>query len=146
MFWKKKKRMVDIRDLQKQGIVRFPISNPKVAEMPTDVDGFVELGTNSIIAPKLISTPNSRNPSSSAKSNSDFFGFMDFSSGSSSNSSKTISPSTTPSEDLRKLSSQISNLDNQIYKIEQRIELLERKIGVDNNSSASSNSVGVMGW
>ena len=39
---------------------------------------------------------------------------------------------------LRKLSSQISDLDTKLYKMEQRIELLERKAGVGDSSNSGA--------
>jgi len=142
MFWKKRKRVIDIRELQRKGLIRIPINPIKPTEMPTDADGFVELGKNSVMKNNLISTPNSRNSNPTPKSNSDFFGFMDFSN--SPNSSGTLSSSTTPSEDLRKISGQLADLDNKLYKMEQRIELLEKKLDVGSASANPNNSV--MGW
>jgi hypothetical protein len=147
MFFKKKRRMVDIRELQKRGVVvRVP---RKESVVPTDSDGFVELGkgVGSSVAGSIVSGVGSDSDSSMVDAGSssggsgsaNFFGFMgDSDSGS---VGGTLSSDTTPSEDLRKISGQLADLDNKIYKIEQRIELLERKAGVGDNPS-----VGAAGW
>lgn len=118
MFWKKKK-MVDIRELQRRGIVRIP---RKDIEMPTDKEGFVELTANN----KSLLEPSAKKSRTSLQSQNsgNFFGFLDNSSTSSNTGERDIS------ESLRKISSQLSDLDNKLYKLEQRVELLERKVGV----------------
>ena len=135
--------MVDLRDLQRRGIMPRQIPRDQ-SEIQTDQDGFIKLGNGNVLdsvnnSISSLSSPHSSSSSSPKNtSNASFFGFMD------NTSSSSLSPSTTPSEDLRKISSQLSNLDNQIYKLEQRIELLERKLGVEDSSTTSN--TGVMGW
>ena len=121
MLFKKQKRMIDIRELQRRGVVRIPKQDIVV---PTNRDGFVEFGTDAKIK---------THPTTSPTSNSEFFGFMDSSS----------SAAAVPSSTNRTESERITNLDNKIYKLEQRIELLERKLDVNQSSGTS---VGVMGW
>ena len=121
MIFRKKKRMIDVRELQRRGVVRIPKQDVVI---PTDRDGFVEFGSKA----KPI---NSETTSSTPSSNTEFFGFMD-------------STSPTPSASIDRVDSErMTELDNKIYKLEQRIELLEKKLDV---SQPSEPSVGVMGW
>ena len=116
MIFRKKKRMIDVRELQRRGVVRIPKQDVVI---PTDRDGFVEFGSG------LKSTnPQTTSPSS----NTEFFGFMN---------------STSPASTNRAESERISELDNKIYKLENRIELLEKKLDINQSSEPS---VGVMGW
>jgi len=48
------------------------------------------------------------------------------------------SSSSDTEESLRKISLQISDLDTKLYKMEQRIELLEKKAGVSSSDSSSN--------
>ena len=78
MIFRKKMKMIDIRELQKRGVVRIP---QKDIVVPTNNEGFIELGnTNRPIlrASSSQSTTTSISPSSntSPQSNSDLFGFM----------------------------------------------------------------------
>jgi hypothetical protein len=146
MFFKKKKRMIDLRELQRRGVVVRAPQNRNI--VPTDSDGFVELGSGdsgSSVANSIVSGSDSSSTSSGStgSSSSSFFGFMGDSDSSGTGASSSLSSDTTPSEDLRKISAQLGDLDNKIYKIEQRIELLERKAGVGDSSSSS---VGTAGW
>lgn len=110
MFWRKKKRMIDVRELQKQGVAGIP---QNTGEVVTNPEGFVEMGSSQP------TTPSTQAPGSGGN----FFNFMD--------NPASSSPSPVSSDsDLRKISAQLSDLDNKIYKLEQRIELLERKAGV----------------
>lgn len=125
MIFGKRKRMIDVRELQKRGVVRIP---KQEIIIPTDTDGFVELGTNS-------------QPTAPTSSDSNFFSFMG------------NSPSTPPTTETfnsesdgyskREVDTKITELDNKIYKLEQRTELIEKKLDV--NQSGDS-SVGAMGW
>jgi hypothetical protein len=128
MLFRKKKRMIDVRELQRRGVVRIPKRDIVV---PTNRDGFVEFGAKA--------TPTSSSPTSSTPtSNSELFGFMDTTSSEPSNFSNS-----TDGYDKREVDKKITNLDNKIYKLENRIEVLEKKLDI--NSSPSPN-VGVMGW
>jgi hypothetical protein len=123
MIFRKKKRMIDVRELQRRGVVRIPKQNVVV---PTDRDGFVEFGSRT----KQV---RSETPTPTSSSNTEFFGFMD----------STSSPAAVPSSLNRDESERITELDNKIYKLENRIELLEKKLDVN---QPSDNPVGVMGW
>ena len=116
MFFKKKKRMIDVRELQKRGVVRLPKKNIVV---PTNREGFVEFGTNG--KPQ----PTTNQP----QANSELFGFMN----TSSNGQQTTTDT----------SNRIVELDNKIYKLEQRIELLEKKLDIN---KPTESTVGPMGW
>jgi len=125
MIFKKKKRMIDIRELQRRGVVRIP---KKDIVIPTNQEGFIEFQNRS----KQIETESDNKQPTTNQTNTEFFGFMDSTS------------STTPSESIdRKESERITELDNRIYKLENRIELLEKKLDVN---QPSNSSVGVMVW
>jgi len=123
MLFRKKKRMIDVRELQRRGVVRIPKQDVVV---PTNRDGFVEFGSTS----KPINTETT---SPTPSSNTELFGFMD-------SSSSTSNPTTSTG---RAESERVTELDNKIYKLEQRIELLEKKLDINQPSEPS---VGVMGW
>ena len=129
MFFRKKKKMIDIRALQKAGRMRIPKHD---VQMETNKEGFVELGTTSP------SQSASSIVSDAGQSAGDMFNFMDNPAETSS-----LSTSSTSSDDLRKISQQLSDLDNKLYKLEQRIELLERKAGVN---ASPSETVSPIGW
>lgn len=122
MLFRKEKRMVDIRELQKRGVVKIPKNDITI---PTNKDGFVDLNKNKSTAPT---------------SNTEFFGFMD-------------SPTPTSSENSfstqidgynkREVDEKMTNLDNKIYKLENRIELIEKKLDIN---QPVNTPVGVMGW
>ena len=134
MIFRKKTGMVDVRELQKRGVVRIP---RKDIVVPRNSDGFVNLNLDSNDSSSAGEGDSSENNSSGAN---DFLGFMgsaDSSAGSDSFSSSVNG------YDKREVDSKISDLDNKIYKLEQRIELLERKLDVN---QPSNNDVGVMGW
>jgi hypothetical protein len=122
MLFKKKKKMIDVRELQKRGVVRIP---KKDIVVPTNRDGFIEFGANSKSTQQTASTPST---------NSEFFGFMD---------TTPSTPSTSNGYSKIESDEKITNLDNKIYKLEQRIELLEKKLNI--NKPTESN-LGPMGW
>jgi hypothetical protein len=124
MIFRKKKRMIDIRELQKRGVVRIPKNDSIV---PTNPEGFVEFGADSKPIP-------AETESSTPSSNTEFFGFMD---------SSSPTTQTSSSEIGREESERITELDNKIYKLENRIELLEKKLDVN---QPADTPVGVMGW
>lgn len=127
LFSRRKKDMVDIRELQKRGVVRIPKRNINI---PTTSEGFVELGQ--------VSKQPTTKTESTTTSNANFFGFME--------SSKSTPESQTFSTESdgynkREVDEKTSDLDNKIYKLEQRIELLEKKLDVNQQGNT-----GVMGW
>ena len=132
MIFGKKRRMVDVRELQRRGVVRIP---KREIIIPTDSSGFVELGANS---KPITSAPST---DSSTSSNSSFFNFM----GNSPSTSSTTETFGTESDgyNKREVDAKVTELDNKVYKLEQRTELLEKKLGVN---QANNSDVGTMGW
>ena len=132
MIFGKKKRMIDLRELHRGGVVRIPRSDVHV---PTNKDGFVELG----IGGSKSASQNSVKTDSTA--NVEFFGFG--------NTTQLETPSnsefSTESDgyNKREVDEKITNLDNKIYKLENRIELLEKKLDVN---KPTDENLGVMGW
>jgi len=118
MIFRKKKRMVDVRELQRRGVVRIPKQDIIV---PTDNSGFVELGANA--QPTSTESP----PTTSVM---DFLG----------SSSAAAVPSASGN---RVDSERMTELDNKIYKLEQRTELLEKKLDINQPTEPN---LGVMGW
>lgn len=141
MLFGKKKEMVDIRDLPKNASMGKSF-------IPKDGYGFVDLTKKRLLPSeerKLKAIVGQPQSSPSAESTSSF-SFFDTPTPSPSPSFSPYPaaaqnyPSTTPNSDteeaLRKISMQISDLDTKIYKMEQRIELLERKAGVQGPSNS----------
>jgi hypothetical protein len=124
LFNKNKNKMIDVRELQKRGVVRIP---NKEINIPITSEGFVEF-----------SAPTKTQNLNSQKSNADFFGFMDNTS--SSKQAQTFSQESN-GYNKREVDMKITDLDNKIYKLEQRIELLEKKLDVNQPSNT-----GAMGW
>jgi hypothetical protein len=117
MFFKKKKD-VDLRELQKRGLIRIP---KKEVELETDRNGFIDMSTTTENSSQINKTP---------ETESNFFNFMD-------NTSSSFSTSKQDSEEKREATRKFEEMDNKIYKLEQRIELLERKVGVGSSSGYS---------
>ncbi len=129
MIFRKNRRMIDVRELQRRGVVRIPVSDVQVQ---TNKQGFVDMGnmkTGGSQAGKPV-------PS---QSNTEFFGFMDSASEAKPSEFRTA----INGYDKREVDTKITDLDNKIYKLENRIELLEKKIGVNQSDNSD---VGVMGW
>jgi len=114
--------MIDVRELQRRGVVRIPRQDVVV---PTNRDGFIEMGSGGEMT--KTETPVASTPTS----NTELFGFMDQTS------------STPASSTSRDDSERITALDNKIYKLENRIEVLEKKLDID---QPAESPVGVMGW
>lgn len=126
MLFRKKRDMVDVRELQRRGVVRIPKNEVVV---PTNKEGFVELGSSGKIG--ALSGGGEKKVS-----NASFFGYN--------KSSQTVSSSSsTESYTKREVDSRMIDLDNKLYKIEQRLELIERKLGL---GSSSSSGDGLIGW
>ncbi len=116
--------MIDVRELQRRGVIRIPKNDIPIQ---TNKDGFVDFRANK--------TPENVAPTS----NSELFGFMN-----PTTSTQSKKFSTKPDGyNKREVDTKITELDNKIYKLENRIELLEKKIGVNQSSDSG---VGVMGW
>ena len=125
----KKKEAIDIRDIPRKS-VNMPNGRGFVAK---DGLGFVDLTKKKKVAKTseidtLINKP-VESPSTSSG------GFVSFFDTPTVNSPATDSDS---SEALRKISMQLSDLDTKLYKMEQRIELIERKVGVGGGGSGFS--------
>ena len=116
MLFKRKKKMIDVRELQKRGIVRIP---KKDIVIPKNREGFIEFGTNGKLTQQTANAP----------TNNDIFGFANM-------TSSTSQPTTTDPN-------KIVDLDNKIYKLEQRIELLEKKLDINKSTEPK---LGPMGW
>jgi len=136
MFFKKKKGMIDVGEMQKRGLVFPPKKDASMDKYKIGKGGFIELkgdGTTTITDTVSHSSPPTEK---SGGGFGNFFGFMD----SSSSSIPTSSPSSSESSqfsassegyDKREVDEKIEKLDNMIYKLEQRIEVLERKLNVN---------------
>jgi hypothetical protein len=122
MLFVKKKKMIDVRELQRRGVVRIPKQDIVV---PTDREGFVEFGSNA----QSIQTTQTSEETSPTPNVMDFLG--------------SSSAAAVPSSSNHAESERITELDNKIYKLEQRIELLEKKLDVN---QPSEQNLGVMGW
>lgn len=124
----KKKDMLELSEVQKRSI-NLPHGKSFVAK---DGLGFVDLTKKPKLPLRALEKPIEKSivPASQPSS----FSFFD------SVNSTPAMPSTISDNDesLRKISMQISDLDSKLYKLEQRIELLERKSGIDNSSTSSS--------
>lgn len=132
MFFKKKEP-IDVRDIKHK--------NRDFSKnfVPKDGHGFIDL-TKKRMLPSEIEKEKSQiktsGPSSEVRStnySSSSFNFFD-------NTSRNDLGNTND-ELIKKLSTQISELDTKLYKFEQRLELLERKIGVSDPSNFNS-----LGW
>jgi hypothetical protein len=132
MLFGKKKDMVELSEVQKRS-VNLPHGRKFV---PKDGYGFVDLTRKPKLPLKALESPTKPNLTQTTQQNqTSSFSFFDTPSLSSSSSS---TPSSDSSEELRKISMQISDLDTKLYKMEQRIELLERKSGISNSDSSSN--------
>jgi hypothetical protein len=132
-FFSKKKDMVELSEVQKRS-VNLPHGRSFV---PKDGYGFVDLTRKPKLPLKALDsqTKPSLTPVTPPATQSSGFSFFDMPSTSPALSSSTSSDS---GEELRKISMQISDLDTKLYKMEQRIELLERKAGVSNSDSSNT--------
>lgn len=112
-LFKKRSGMVDVVDMAKRGIVIIP--KRKTSNLIPAKDGFVELGKKQ---------PNIPTIANNSTSEFDFFG------SSQSQSSNKFSTET-EGYNRREVDERIEQLDNKIYKLEQRLEVIEKKIGVN---------------
>jgi len=139
MFFKKKK-MVDLRDL--------PHRSPSLPQgrvfAAKEGYGFVDL-TRKQKLPSEIAKEKALLGETDTKSDqgqpASSFNFFD--APTPNYPTQTSSETSSDNEELlRKISTQISDLDTKIYKLEQRIEVVERKSGISNSSSSDSG----FGW
>jgi len=112
-MWFRKKKMVDIRELQKKGIIRIPKNKNVVL---TNKEGFVDLRESNL---------------NKTKSDNLFRPSKDY--------EDKIFSTEIDRYNKKEIDEKIFELDNKIYKLEQRVELLERKEGVNlpNNPDTS---------
>jgi hypothetical protein len=123
-----KKKMIDVGEMQKQGKVLPPGMN---RELATNNDGFVEVNGSKV--KRVSGTTASKN-----------FSGMEMV-----NQSASSSIPLTQSTVLNRLDEKMKDLDRILYKLEQRVELLERKAGVGFGGDASSGESalgGMGGW
>jgi len=107
MLFGKKKKMVDVRELQRRGVVHLPRNTDVV---PTNKDGFVDIRSDAV----------AKKPTASNL----FYGSRQL-------GQKTTFSAETDGYSKREVDAKITELDNKIYKLEQRIEVIEKKIGVN---------------
>ena len=133
MFFDKKEG-VDIRDIPKK--------NRGTTFVAKDGYGFVDLTKKKGLPLRAVQTSKSTQTETKApeRSMGNMFGFFDSNVNSASSSTSTNSSTSNSDTDeaVRKVSMQLSDMDSKLYKLEQRIELLERKAGVTNTSSGNS--------
>jgi len=133
--------MIDIRELQRQGRVLGP--EKQMPDLDVDSEGYVRVGAK---ASGVVTSSRKSDVSSADVANL-------LSSKSGSSGSFSIEKD---GYSKREVDSKIQNLDNQIYKLEQRIDVLERKLGIDSgyssptpkssSSGEGSGALGIMGW
>ncbi len=138
MFFQKKKEAVDIRDIPRP---KVNFGKPFVAK---DGMGFVDLTKkrklpSEIAKEKVLMKAIGQTTPSTSSTPSSSFSFFDTQTPSApSYAAQSSSTDNSDTSDLmRKISAQISDLDTKLYKMEQRIELLERKAGINSSSSSS---------
>jgi hypothetical protein len=138
LFWKKKSDtgMIDLRELHKRGLIRIkPVEKNK--------EGYVDMSANSIVADTSSSSSSSTTPEAQTQSSGGggFFSFFsspnsspepasDMLGNMASSATSSIAETTIDSYSKRDIDRRVEELNNIIYKLEQRIELLERKAGV----------------
>lgn len=108
----KKKKDVDLEELEKKGMLRVI---KKERNFKTDREGFVNLSE----IKKSLNEPSKKSVETSS------FNFFD---------NPVVNETEKDFYSKREVDRKIEELDNKIYKLEQRIELLERKLGVGNFS------------
>ncbi|MGC9309718.1 MAG: hypothetical protein ACP5D2_03435 [Candidatus Nanoarchaeia archaeon] len=119
-LFRKKKGMIDVRKMKKQGWSREQEGSQKVTP-PASSSGYVDLHANS----QQAGQPNQQ----TSPSQGGFLSFMD-------NSSQSQQSSEQEGDWQKKVDRRLEELDNKLYKIEQRLELLERKAGLQNTGPA----------
>lgn len=155
----KKKGMIDVGEMQRRGMVIAPKRDPSVDKFKMGKDGYVELVKNeSLTDSNLISSNsipgfseqnvspvdfiNSPSQESTSDSGAGFPNFFDFNTSSSSSPSSSINSNLSSSQltsnmdvyEKREVDERVEKLDNLIYKLEQRILELEKKLGVSGSS------------
>ncbi len=117
MFKRKKGGMIDVRELAKQGKIT-PIGT-KTLEGQSNNEGFVELGGTPSVA--TVTTPAATTTTSSTVGTSTM-NFFD-------------TPTPAPSANANtNLIERITAISKKVSKIEQRLEVIERKLGVGDSA------------
>ncbi|MFZ5955515.1 MAG: hypothetical protein ACOYT4_03745 [Nanoarchaeota archaeon] len=126
-----KKDMVDIRELQRRGILRIPKEDIEIA---TNREGYIELEALGLVAceeekpPKFQECEEKKQEAKDNNQNANL-SFFDLPIQSNSTNSQNFSIEK-DGYSKREVDRKMEMLDNRIYKLEQRIEVLERKAGV----------------
>lgn len=136
MFFNKQKEAIDIRDIPR------PKVNLGKSFMASEGTGFVDFTKkrklpSEIAKEKVLLKTIGQSAPSTNSSPSSSFSFFDTPSTPNYPSQSSSTENSDTADLMRKLSTQISDLDTKLYKMEQRIELLERKSGINNSSSSS---------
>ena len=126
--------MIDVKELVRQGKVRR--DDEGVKDFNTNKDGFVDMGHPSNKSGKKVVV------SEKVETEGGFMNFMNVGDSGSSEDSGSLNSGDCYSK--REVDVHIQKLDSMIYKLEQRIELLERKVGV--SSPGGDSAIGTMGW
>ena len=137
MFFNKKEA-IDIRDIPR------PKANLGKAFVASDGSGYVDFTKKRKLPSEIAKEKafvKTIGQTQAPASNSSSFSFFDTPSASTPGFNRSDTAHTDVSSDeqkdlMRKVSGQISELDTKLYKMEQRIELLERKAGVGESSSS----------
>jgi hypothetical protein len=142
----KKKGMIDVVEMQRRGMVIAPKRDPEIDKFQISKDGYVEMKKDAIpvsaenmeIKPEISSFANFFESSSSSTSTESSSGLdlpgMNSGLFSGSSGSSLSSTSTADVYEKREVDERVEKLDNLIYKLEQRILELEKKLGVNVNS------------
>jgi hypothetical protein len=121
-IFRRREGMIDVVDMQRRGLIKLPARKP--GNLKAGKDGFVEL-TGSPATP---SESAAVQPAKQEKAGGWFGGFFG---GEQSSPQPNQGFSTeTDGYNKREVDAKIEELDNKIYKIEQRLEVLERKNSV----------------
>lgn len=141
MVFGRKKDMIELSEVQKRN-VNLPHGRKFV---PSDGLGFVDLTVKRKLPSEIarekrekLTAPATvfQQPESSSSSAFSFF-----------DTTPKVNATTSSDQEelLRKISMQISDFDTKMYKMEQRIDLLERKAGIT-NSDSSTPATGGFNW
>ena len=143
-MFKKKKGMIDVVEMHKRGLVIAPKRDSEIDKFRISKDGYVELKKDAVVldanpSSLPLGSESSSSPAST-QDNAGFPNFFDFNTSPSPNSSissdlSSSSPSNMDVYEKREVDERVEKLDNLIYKLEQRILELEKKLGVNTTSN-----------
>lgn len=147
-LFKKRSGMIDLTDMHKRGMIKVPAR--KTSELKAGKDGFIELKPKHLSSPATSLVQTSSKTSEPQKSSiGSFFGFFDKPTPRASTPQSFSSSEPTPASansfsteengySKREVDEKIEELDNKLYRFEQRIDVLERKAGVGAGGNLSS--------